>query len=169
VERPEEAIWHREGKEVSPDQSCDANIIIGRTNDFELRNNKKSQNFIIGEVNTAGELSFWIENLPSDGSGCPGWWMFDQMMNHFQTIGTTISVVLGYWVYGANLAIVNKLTAGDAIPLEDAVKQTKTSGYARTWNYTNIEVVYPIPGDPKNLGTIGTQGCYTKIYVRFKR
>jgi hypothetical protein len=153
----------------SPNQTCDADVTIATAIDFELRNYKKPQNFIIGEVNALNELSFWVENQPADGTGCPGWWMFDQMMEHFEAMGTTISVVIGYWVYGDNLALVNKLTAGNAMTLEEAAKQTKTGGYARTWNYNNIAIVYPMPGDPKSLGTIGSQGNYSKVHVRFRQ
>jgi len=149
-------------------QDCEAEVITATNTDFELRNNNKLQNYIIGEVNAAGELSFWVENLPADGTGCPGWWMFNQTMEHFQMTGTSISIVAGYWVYGDNLATVNKLTAGDAMTLEEAAKQTRTGGYAMTWQFTNVEVVYPAPGNPKSLGTIGTQGNYSKVYVRFK-
>ncbi len=149
-------------------QNCDAEVTTATNTEFELHNNNKSQNFITGEVNATGELSFWVENLPADGTGCPGWWMFDQMMEHFQKKGTSISAVAGYWVYGDNLQTVNKLTAGNALTLEEAAKRTKTGGYATTWQYTNVEVVYPTPGNPTSLGTIGTQGNYSKVYVRFK-
>ncbi len=154
---------------ISPNQTCEPDVVTTTTTNFELRNNKKPQNFIIGEVNSGGELSFWVENQPANGTGCPGWWMFDQMMDHFKRMGVTISVVIGYWVYGDNLAIVNKLTAGDAMTLEEAAKHTKTGGYAQTWKYHTIEVVYPIPSDPKSLCTIGNQGCYTQVYIRFKQ
>jgi hypothetical protein len=126
-------------------------------------NRKKPRNFIVGELFRGGELEFWIENLPKDGTGCPGWWMFNQMLEH---LGKNVTLIIGYWVSGDNLATVNSLTAGGDVSLEEACRQTKTGGYAKSWGYINVEVVY---GPQSSQGTQGIPGSYSRVYVRFKK
>ena len=143
--------------------NCDPEMTGATPTTFELRNKQKPRNFISGEIFRGGELEFWIENLPKDGTGCPGWWMFKQMMEH---LGKNVAVVIGYWVSGDNLATVNALTAGGVMSLEDAAKQTTTGGYARSWGYTNVETVH---SPQSTQGTQGTPGNYSRVYVRFKK
>jgi hypothetical protein len=41
-----------------------------------------------------GELSFIVENLPKNQRGCPGWWMCEQMLQHF---AGAIAAIQGNW------------------------------------------------------------------------
>jgi len=87
---------------------CDPELTKATASEFELRNKKKPRNFVAGEIVSGGQLSFIIENLPNDGKGCPGKWLFDTMMHHF---GSSVTGIQGNWTYGVNLATVNNLTA----------------------------------------------------------
>src|SRR5438445_13589174 len=51
---------------------CEPEIATATATQFELVNKKKPQNFLFGELVRGGELEFWIENLPKDGTGCRG-------------------------------------------------------------------------------------------------
>ncbi len=134
---------------------CDPEIRTSTAAEFELRNKIKAGNFIIGELVSGGELSFIIENLPKDGTGCPGKWMFDTMMQHF---GSAVNGIQGNWTYGVNLATVNDLTAKGA-SLEEAAKQTYTAMRARDWAFSNVRVVQ----------SMGSPGSYSRVNVIFTK
>jgi hypothetical protein len=138
-------------------RNCDPEIVAATDVLFLLKNKKKPRNFIWGELVTGGELSFLIENLPKDGTGCPGKWMFEQMMQHF---GVRVAAIQGNWTYGDNLATVNQLTAGGVLTLEEAAKQGPTGRYATAWGFTKVEVL------PQ---TLGSPGHYSQVYVLFKK
>lgn len=137
--------------------NCEPTIEKATATEFVMTNKKKPQNFILGELTGGDSLSFIIENLPKDGMGCRGWWMFDMMMQHF---GTSVAVIHGSWTYGDNLAMVNKLTTGGVLLLEEAAKHGPTGKYAAAWNFTRVEV------QPQ---TVGTPGNYVRVHVLFKK
>jgi hypothetical protein len=122
---------------------------------------RKQSNFILGELASGGELSFVVENLPktTPPTGCPGQWMFKQMMAHF---GANVTAIQGNWLGAAsdNLTTMNHLTAGGAMPVADAARQTWTGKRAREHGYTSVEIVCP---------PVGAPGAYTHVCVRFKR
>jgi hypothetical protein len=125
-----------------------------------LVNPNKQSNFIVGELVSGGHLSFIIENLPKTipRTGCRGQWMFRQMMTHF---GTSVTAIEGNWV-GAksdNLISVNRLTAGGAMTVDEAAKQTWTGMRARDYGYVMVTLV----GTPG-----GAPGHYTHVHVLFK-
>ncbi len=113
-------------------------IVVASNNEFLLRNQLKQTNFIWGELDGGGQLDFIVENLPKDGTGCPGYWMFDEMMGHF---GPAVIAIHGNWTYGDNLTIVNALMAGGSMTLESAALQTITGRYAKRYNYGNVRVI----------------------------
>jgi hypothetical protein len=123
-------------------------------------NPSKPSNFIVGEL-TGGELDFVVENLPKTHpfAGCPGSWMFQQMMLHF---GANVTGIRGNWIgpNSDNLAAVNRLTAGGAVRLEEAAKQTWTGLRAGQYGFLQAEVV----GTPT-----GSAGHYTQVRVLFKK
>jgi hypothetical protein len=109
-----------------------------------------------------GELTFVVENLPktTPTTGCPGWWLFSQMMNHFLLANTTIIAVVGSWTYGDNLVGINRLTgASNPLLLEEAAKHTVTGKYAASWQFTNVTVV----------SSTGSVGNYTQVRVLFTK
>jgi hypothetical protein len=149
----------------SPNSSNPTNycpqINIANATEFELVNPCKQSNFIMSSV-VNGELTFIVENLPktTPTTGCTGWWMFAQMMDHFKSVGTIIDAVVGSWTYGDNLAVLNQLTSGaNPLSLEDAAKQTKTAQYAASRQYVNSTVT----------SFAGTPGNYTKVRVLFAK
>src|SRR5687768_7446110 len=73
--------------------NCQPDVRKATPTEFELVNPGKASNFIVGEL-VGGQLSFIVENLPKDGTGCPGRWMFDQMMTHF---GARVTAIEGNW------------------------------------------------------------------------
>jgi hypothetical protein len=133
---------------------CDPDIRAATATEYELRNKKKALNFIIGELVAGGQLSFIVENVPKDGTGCRGTWMFNQMMGHF---GAAATAIQGNWTYGDNLAVVNQLTAA-GVPLEEAAKRGFTGKRAADWGFVTIQVLPP---------TQGTLGNYSRVHVLF--
>jgi hypothetical protein len=151
--------------------TCEPTIVEASQTVFHLVNPKKEQNYIYGEVDVSGVLDFLVYNLPADHTGCPGRWMFQQMLAHFQRIPTTITAIAGNWSgQSTNLVKVNTLTAGNAMTLEDAAKLTNTGQYATLdAGYTNVTILYPDPSQPGSIGTRGTPGNYTSVHVRFTK
>jgi hypothetical protein len=137
--------------------SCDPELEKATATEFILKNKNKQRNFIYGELVSGGQLSFIIENLPKDGTGCPGWWMFEVMMKHF---GPNVTAIQGNWTYGDNLATVNNLTAGGAMTLEAAARNGPTGLYAVAWGFSQVQVL------PQ---TAGAPGNYTRVHVLFTK
>jgi predicted Fe-Mo cluster-binding NifX family protein len=137
---------------------CNPTVKTATATDYYLQNSGKPNNFIIGELESGAQVSFIVENLPKDGQGCPGRWMFDQMMTHF---GTAVTAVQGNWVgpRSDNLQTINQLTAAGQT-VEQAATQTWTGKRAKDWGYTNVDLV----GTPR-----GTPGSYTGVHVLFKK
>jgi len=137
--------------------NCEPDIEVATATEFLLRNKKKDQNFIYGELISGGQLSFVFENLPKDGTGCRGRWLFDEMMRHF---GSSVVAIQGNWTYGDNLAMVNRLTSLGAMSIEDAAKRGPTGKYAASWGFAQVQVLSQ---------TSGTPGNYVCVYVLFKK
>jgi hypothetical protein len=129
--------------------------------EFELVNPLKQSNFVLAELVSGGQLSFIIENLPktTPRTGCPGRWMFQQMMMHF---GTSVIAIQGNWVGASsdNLIAINKLTAGGVMTIEEAAKQTWTAMRASDYGYTQVRVV---------VKPTGTPGHYTRVQLLFTK
>jgi hypothetical protein len=85
--------------------------------------------------------------------------MVHQMMTHFGANGTAIQ---GNWVGASsdNLIAINRLTAGSAMTIEEAAKQTWTGMRGKDYGYTQVRVV----GTPA-----GTPGNYTTVHVLFAK
>ncbi len=120
-------------------------------------NPSKQSNFILGELVNGRQVSFIVENLPKDGAGCPGKWMFGRMMAHF---GSSVTGVQGFWAgpLSDNLKAVNALTGAGAL-LEVAAKGTWTGKRAAQWGYTQVQV----------LSAAGMAGSYTTVHVLFQK
>jgi hypothetical protein len=136
--------------------NCRPDVRKATPTEFELVNPGKESNFIIGEL-VGGQLSFIVENLPKDGTGCPGRWMFDQMMAHF---GGRVTAIEGNWVgpVSDNLAELNRLTAA-GVPIEDAARQTWTGRRAADWSFGQVRVVQ----------ATGSDGSYTRVVIVFTK
>lgn len=125
---------------------------------FYLRNRRKRRNFIIADVTHAGHFHFLTENLPKDGAGCAGSWLFETAWDYFiRDQKVVIRGVRGDWTWGDNLDAVNRLTAGGKMTLEEASKRTWTyrrangKGFGRyhlinarggPGQYTSVDVVF---------------------------
>jgi hypothetical protein len=85
--------------------------------------------------------------------------MFQQMMMHF---GASVTAIQGNRVGASsdNLIAINRLTAGGAMTIEEAAKQTWTGMRARDYGYTQVQVV----GTPA-----GTPGHFTSVGVLFTK
>ncbi len=85
--------------------------------------------------------------------------MFQQLMAHF---GASVAAIQGNWVGASsdNLTAINMLTAGSAMTLEEAAKQTWTGRRARNHGFAQVHA----RGTP-----IGTPGRYVAVYVFFTR
>ncbi len=139
--------------------NCVAEVTTATATIFILKNTSKENNFIYGELVEGDEVSFLIENLPADKTGCPGHWLFDKMMGHF---GSSVNAVLGNWTYGSNLAKVNSLTLGGSMTVEQAATQTFTGSNAALFGFTKVVI------DP-NKPPKGTPGHYIDIYLKFTK
>ena len=121
----------------------------------------KLSNFIIGELLNGGQLSFVIENLPKTNprTGCPGKWLFQQMMLHF---GTSVTAIQGNWIgtQSDNLSRVNGLTSGGSMTVEDAAKLTWTGMRASHFGFIRVRVI----GVPSS-----SAGHYKRVNVLFER
>jgi hypothetical protein len=135
---------------------CQPHLRKATATEFEMVNPRKQSNFIIGEL-IGGSVTFIVENLPKDGTGCPGRWLFDYMMSHF---GSTVIAIQGTWVGAAsdNLAELNRLTAAGVV-LEEAAKHTWTGKRATDWLFTQVQVTR----------AIGSPGIYSQVLVLFTR
>jgi hypothetical protein len=134
--------------------NCDPEVAVATVTGFALKNRLKGQNFIWGELSATGELEFVVENLPKDRTGCPGWWMFEKMMEHF---GASVTAIKGSWTYGDNLDTVNRLTSGGAMMVTEAAFQGPTGQYALAHGYVNVHVVQEV----------GVPGAYSSVVVLF--
>lgn len=146
-----------DGAPVPPSgtRGCRPDIEIATGSEFRLVNRIKSSNFIWGELDSA-ELSFIVENRPRDGRGCPGKWLFDEMMGHF---GEAVAFIRGNWTYGDNLSIVNTSMTSGGSAIDDAVRRTWTAARAAEWGFTGIHIIT----------TIGQPGAYSSVQVLFGR
>jgi hypothetical protein len=142
-------------------RDCRPDLRKATADEYELVNPRKQSNFILGELVSGGELSFLIENLPktTPRTGCPGQWMFQQMMAHF---GTSVIAIQGNWLGPSsdNLIALNRLTAGGTMTLEEAARQTWTGMHAHIYGHVRVEIV----GAPA-----GTPGNYTGMHVLFRK
>lgn len=139
---------------------CRPDVRVATATQFELVSLHKPSNFVLGEV-VAGRLSFVIENLPktTPQTGCPGRWMFDQMMAHF---GSAVTSIEGNW-FGPNsdnLMELNRLTAGGTMSIEDAAIKTWTGRRAKDHGFTKVVVT----GTP-----VGLPGRFTSVQVVFHK
>jgi hypothetical protein len=137
--------------------NCFPEVRKATASEFELVNPSKQSNFIIAELAIDGQLSFIVENLPKDGFGCQGRWIFDQMMLHF---GSSVTTISGFWIgpLSDNLKEVNTLTS-KGIPLEAAAIMTWTAKRAANWGYAQVQVI----------STLGSPGGFRKVHVLFTR
>jgi hypothetical protein len=125
---------------------------------FSLRNKKKSRNFIIAELTTLSYFQFYVENLRKDGTGCPGWWLFQVAWDYFvREQHVAIQGIRGDWTFGDNLDTVNRLTSSSMITLEQAAKQTWTYRQASSKGFTRYQY----------LDAQGSPGNYTEVQVLF--
>jgi hypothetical protein len=135
--------------------TCDGELQIVTQTEYLLVNKLKVRNFMWGLLNELGVLILWMENVPQDGYGCPGWWMFDQMMDYFRP---NVVAIKGTWTYGDNLEKVNLLTsAGDSI--ESAALQCPTGKYSAKHGYRKVSLI----------STVGSAGAYSLVHVLFER
>ena len=136
--------------------NCQPVVRSATATEFEMVSPLKQSNFIVGEL-TVGILTFIVENLPKDGSGCPGRWMFDQMMSHF---GSSVNGIQGTWVGLAsdNLAELNRFTA-TGVPIAEAAKQTWTGKRAMSYSFSRVQVTT----------AVGAPGSFTQVLVVFTR
>jgi hypothetical protein len=137
---------------------CEAELQAASSTVYYLRNRKKKQNFIMADFTSMGYFHCYVENLPKDGTGCPGWWLFERAWEHFvQGQKLTIQGVRGDWTAGDNLDTVNRLTAGGQMTLEEASKQTWTYQQARQRGFSRYQY----------LDSQGSSGHYISVDVLF--
>jgi hypothetical protein len=138
-------------------KDCDPEVQAATASMCYLQNKRKTRNFIMADVTDLGYFHFYVENLPKDGTGCPGGWLQLAWEHFTQGQNVTIHGIRGDWFSGDNLNLVNRLTAGDQMTLEGAAKQTWTfqqavqRGFSRfqfldaqgsPGNYTSVDVVF---------------------------
>jgi hypothetical protein len=137
---------------------CEPDLQVATPTVYYLRNKKKQRNFIMADITAMGYFHFYVENVPNDGTGCPGGWLFQAAWDHFvQTEKVIIKGVRGDWTSGENLDTVNRLTAGNRMTLEEASKQTWTYQQASTKGFTRYQY----------LDAKGSPGNYTSVDVVF--
>ncbi len=119
---------------------CEPDVQAASLTVYYVRNKKKKRNFIMADVTGMGYLHFYVENLPKDHTGCPGWWLFQVAWDYFvQDQKVMIKGIRGDWTSGDNLDTVNRLTAGNKLTLEEASKQTWTYQQATKKGFTRYQ------------------------------
>jgi hypothetical protein len=125
---------------------------------YYLQNRKKSRNFIMADLTDLGYFHFYVENLPKDGTGCPGRWLFSLAWDYFvQEQKAAIQGIRGDWFSGDNLDTINRLTVGNQMSLEEASKHTWTYRQAVQKGFTRYQY----------LDAQGSPGKYTSVDVVF--
>lgn len=118
-----------------------------------MRNKKKPGNFIQAEITSQGYLKYYVENLPRDGTGCPGKWLFEAAWRHFLQSGVTVNGIRGDWTFADNLNTVNRLTAGNQMAVEEAAKRTWAYDRAKSKGFVAV-VVLDVDGNPGNYKAV---------------
>ncbi len=137
---------------------CEPDVQAATGSVFLLRNRKKPGNFIMASLGAqTGHFDYHVQNLPKDGTGCPGRWLVQLAWDHFQQHGVAIAGIRGDWTFGDNLDQVNALTQGGRVSVEDAARQTWSAARAWERGMRNILV----------LETEGTPGQYRSVDVLF--
>ncbi len=125
---------------------------------YALQNKKKVQNLFTADITSLGYFKFYVQNLPKDRTGCPGWWLFQVAWDYFVLEKKVpITGVRGDWTFGDNLDTVNDLTAGGKMTLEEASKQTWTYQQARIKGFSTYHY----------LDCVGSPGKYSEVQVVF--
>jgi hypothetical protein len=138
--------------------ACDPDLQVVTSAVFALRNRKKGGNFIQASVNPRmGYFSYNVQNLPKDGTGCPGRWLVQVAWEHFLRQSCAIAGIRGEWTFGDNLLVVNALTKGGRMPVEDAAWRTWSAARARERGMRTLTL----------LATDGMPGHYRSIDVLF--
>jgi hypothetical protein len=136
---------------------CEPDLKVATRKLFDLRNKKKPGNFIQAEITLKGYLKYYVENLPKDGRGCPGKWLFEIAWSHFVQRGVTLKGIRGDWTFADNLNVVNQLTAGNQMTVEEAARRTWAYERARDKGFAAIIVI----------DTDGNPGSYRAVDVLF--
>jgi hypothetical protein len=138
--------------------ACEPDVQRATSGIFYLRNRKKPGNFILAMVTAQTEyFSYHVQNLPKDGTGCPGRWLVQVAWEHFLRQGRAIAGIRGEWTFGDNLDVVNALTQEGRMAVEDAAQQTWSAARARERGMRTLVL----------LATAGTPGQYHSIDVLF--
>jgi len=122
-----------------------------------LGNKRKIRNFIRAEITTNGHLKYYVLNLPKDGTGCPGKWLFEVAWEHFLGSGVIVKGIRGDWTFADNLDVVNRLTVNNQMPVEAAARQTWAYGRAYSKGFSSVVVI----------DTDGSPGNYSGVDVLF--
>jgi len=137
---------------------CEPEVRAAAVNVYYLQNQKKNRNFIMADITATGHFHFYVENLPNDLTGCPGWWLFQAAWDYFvREQSIAIQGVRGDWTSGDNLITVNRLTAGNNMTLEEASRQTWTYRQAANKGFTRYQLI-----DARS-----SPGKYTSVDVVF--
>jgi hypothetical protein len=137
---------------------CEPEVLAATATVYYVQNKRKSRNFIMADVTDLGYLHFYVENLPTDGTGCPGRWLLQLAWDYFvKDQKVTIQGIRGDWFSGDNLDLVNQLTAGNRMPLEEAAKHTWTYQQAVQKGFSRYQY----------LDAQGSPGQYISVDVVF--
>ena len=137
---------------------CEPDVQAATSTVYYLRNKRKKRNFIMADITAMGYFHFYVENLPKDGTGCPGWWLFQVAWDYFRREqNLSIQGVRGDWTSGDNLDTVNRLTTANRMTLEEASKHTWTCQQAMSKGFTRYQYI----------DAQGGPGQYTSVDVVF--
>jgi len=137
---------------------CEPDLQAATATVYYLRNKKKLRNFIMADVTGTGYFHCYVENLPKDGTGCPGSWLFQVAWDYFVGFQkVTFKGIRGDWNSGDNLDTVNRLTRGNQMTLEEASKQTWTYQLAQSKGFSCYQYI----------DAQGSPGQYTSVDVVF--
>jgi len=137
--------------------NCELDVRAATSSAF-LQNKKKVGNLIQARINTAtGVFGYYVQNVPKDGTGCPGRWLVRSAWEHFCQFGRSIVAIRGEWIAGDNLDVVNRLTHGNQRTIEEAALQTWSAERAREFGFPRVTL----------LDSAGVPGRYQSVDVLF--
>jgi hypothetical protein len=140
-----------------------AEVVDAEAHLFSMRDRTKPGIDVMGEVQ-GGELAFIVRAVLK-GSGARGTlsgsYMFERMLEHFRSQGTTIDVIQGSWTYESNLDLFNRLSRIGLIH-EEAAAGTITGEWAARQGYTRVTNVVV---EPSNV----PPGAYTRVTAQFQQ
>jgi len=137
-------------------------IVLGAISEHDVLAAASNHNIFQFKYSFNVEDDCFIESHVYEGSlyvhisapkSCPrrGKYMFDKMIRAYQQKNVTFDKIMGEWVYGDNLAQVNRAMNEQGMDLIDAAKTTWTGKIVAKYGFTQIKVIRAIKNNEETM------------------